>query len=448
MNRRDLLLTAAAAAFAPAAAAHAQPAPGLRAAAREAWLYGLPLIEMANTRARAPIGAAGAAAPPANRFVHARRLAGPESRAVTTPNNDTLYSTAWLDLTKGPVTLTLPPTGERYISAAFMNMYTDNEVILGTRTTGAAGGRFRIVGPGQPGAGPDVVRLSTPHAWLLVRIIVEGEADLPAVHAVQDALKLDGPAVAAPPAAVPRSAPALDYFTAVAALLKSDPPPATDQALFARIAPLGLTAQGGFDPARFTPEQKAEIEAGVADARTVMRMAAGTGRALEGWTYPPTRLGFYGQDYVLRAAVALAGLAALPPAEAMYLNPVGDDPKGGRMFTGPGPWRMRFPAGQLPPVNAFWSLTMYEATPEGQLFLVQNAARRYAIGDRTPGLAKNADGSLDIWISRTDPGEARRANWLPAPAQGPFTMTFRAYLPKPDLLDGRWRAPRVEAVPG
>ena len=166
------------------------------------------------------------------------------------------------------------------------------------------------------------------------------------------------------------------------------------------------------------------------------------GGGVQGWSYPRSTLGDFNQDYAFRAAVALAGLAALPPAEAMYMNPMGDR---GRMFTGEGPYRLSFPAGQLPAVDAFWSLTMYEATPDGQFFLVENPIRRYSIGDRTPGLKTNADDSLDIWISRADPGGDRSANWLPAPASGPFTLSFRAYLPRPEFLDGRYRLPAIQA---
>jgi hypothetical protein len=437
MNRRDLMLAGAALALAPAARATAAPA-SLKDAAREAWLYGLPLIEMATRRARAMSGR-GAMPAGLNRFGHARQLAGPQSRGVTAPNNDTLYSSAWLDLSQGPVTLTIPPTGERYISVAGMSMFTDNNFVLGTRTSGGAGGRYTIVGPGQSGSGPNVVRLETPQGWLLARTLVDGPDDLPAVHGLQDALGLTGPKGVAPPAFAVRSAPALEYFTSVAALLKSNPPPATDGALFARIAPLGLTAQGGFDPTRFDAAAVAQIDAGVADARRAMQ-ALRVGGGVQGWSYPRSTLGDFNQDYAFRAAVALAGLAALPPAEAMYMNPMGDR---GRMFTGEGPYRLSFPVGQLPAVDAFWSLTMYEATPDGQFFLVENPLRRYSIGDRTPGLKTNADGSLDLWIARSDPGGDRSANWLPAPVSGPFTLSFRAYLPRQDFLDGRYRLPAI-----
>lgn len=438
MNRREVLAALAVIGVVPAARAHAA-AGDLRSAAREAWLYGLPLIEMATTRARALSGRGGQPAG-LNRFGHTRRLAGPQSRAVTAPNNDTLYSSAWLDLTNGPVTLTVPPTGDRYISVAGMNMFTDNDFILGTRTTGGGGGTYTIVGPDQAGDGPGIVRLTTPHGWLLARTLVDGPDDLPAVHKVQDGLRLNGPAGVAPPTYAGRQAPALEYFAAVAEILKADPPPATDGALFGRAVSLGLTAQGGFDPKRFDAAAVAEIEAGVAEGRRTLQ-GLRPGAQVQGWTYPRSTLGDYNQDYAFRAAVALAGLAALPPAEAMYLQPVGDR---GRMLTGPGPYRLHFTADRMPPVDAFWSLTMYEATPEGQFFLVDNPLGRYSIGDRTPGLRTNADGSLDIWIARADPGADRRANWLPAPPAGPFSLSFRAYLPKDEMREGRYRLPALQ----
>jgi hypothetical protein len=439
MDRRELLAAMAVIGMAPAARAFAA-AGDLKAAAREAWLYGLPLIEMATTRARAITGQ-GTVAAGVNAFRHARALATDKSRGVTAPNNDTLYSSAWMDLTKGPLTLTVPATGDRYISVAGMSMYTDNDFVLGTRTGGGRGGRFTIVGPGQAGSGPNVVRLTTPHGWLLARTVVDGPDDLAAVHRLQDALLLSGPATPPPPKYAARTAPAGEYFASVASLLRSDPPPATDGALFARIAPLGLTPQGAFDPGRLDAAAMAQVEAGVAEARGGLLQGARLGGAVQGWTYPRSVLGFYGQDYAFRAAVALAGLAALPPAEAMYMNPAADR---GRMFTGEGPYRLHFAADQMPAVKGFWSLTMYEATPEGQFFLVANPLNRFSIGDRTRGLRKNPDGSLDIWIARSDPGGDRSSNWLPAPASGPFTLSFRAYLPTADFQDGRYRLPAIQ----
>jgi hypothetical protein len=429
----------------PASAAFADEASPLRAAAREAWLYTLPLVEMAATRAGTLASPAGPPLAP-NTFRHARGLSTPASRLVTSPNNDTLFSNAWIDLTAGPVTLTIPPTGQRYISVAVMNMYTDNDAVLGTRTVGGEGGRFTLVGPQEAGSGPDVVRVATPHGWILVRTLIDGEADLAAAHAVQDGLALSGPATPLPGAYATRHAGWADYFTSAQQLLLSDPPPGTDARILRRIAPLGLGTKAGFDPAKFSAADAAEIQAGVDAARTALIAGAGEPPVvIQGWTYPRADVGAFGQDYAFRANVALVGLAALPNAEAMYMRPVvRGEP--GTLMASDAAYRLSFAKGQFPPVDGFWSLTMYEVTPEKQAFLTANPLNRYSIGDRTPGLTTNADGSLDIWISRTDPGPARRANWLPAPAQGPYRMTLRTYLPRPEIVNGAWRIPALVKV--
>ncbi len=441
MNRRDLLTAVAAMSLAPAARALAAEG-DLKGAAREAWIFALPLIEMGAARMRMLHPQPGGQGAAINHFVHARALVTPAGRTITTPNNDTLYSSAWLDLTQGPVTLTIPPTGKRYISVAVMDMYTDNDAILGTRTIGGGGGTFSLVGPKQPGSGADVVRVSTPHAWVLARTLTDGDADLPAAHAVQDGLILKGPAGTIPGPATARNAAAGDYFAAASALLASDPPRSEDTGLFRRIAPLGLTPKGGFDPKRLSAAELAQVEAGIGEAKGMILANAGRQSFINGWAYPRADLGFYGQDYLYRAMVSLGGLGALTPSEALYMKAQGEDGNG--RFNGDGPYRLSLPA-QLP-VDGFWSLTMYEATPGGQFFLTENPIRRYAIGDRTPGLKRNGDGGLDIWIGRADPGGERTANWLPAPAKGPFAMTLRAYLPKVEFLDGRYRLPPVVAA--
>ena len=437
MNRRELLAFASVVGMVPAARAFAATG-DLRSTAREAYIYGLPLIEMAAARQRMLHPTTGAAGQPAglNVLKPTRTLTTDKNRTITTPNNDTLYASAWLDLTKGPVTLTVPPT-DRYWSVAVMNMYSDNDVILGTRTVGAGGGRFTIVGPGQPGLGPNVARCATPHGWMLIRILSDGPDDLEAVHRLQDGFKLAGPAGVEPPAYATRKSPWKDYFASMQQLMISDPPPAVDGVALGRMAPLGLGPRGGFDPAKFDAAQVREIEAGIAEA--MPKAARGSApNVVQGWTYPRGDIGLWGQDYDFRAVVALTGLAALPPVEAMYLRPVGDNGPGSFLN---GDYRLSFAAGKLPPVDSFWSITMYEPTPDGQLFLTSNRLNRFSIGDRTPGLKKNPDGSLDIWIGRTDPGGEKTANWLPAPASGPFSLSLRAYLARSELLDGRWRAP-------
>lgn len=403
----------------------------LRAIACGAWLYTLPLIEVANTRARA-----GAMGGPANAFHHMRDLADHRMRAVTTPNNDTLYSSAQIDLSTGPVTLTLPRSDDRYLSVALMDAFTNNFAVLGTRTTGPDGGVFRLVGPGDAAEGGNVVRSPTPQVWALGRVLVDGPDDLEAARAVQGGIAAQGPARGPWAPAARRNAPWQEYFSAASRLLAENPPPATDRALLRRIAPLGLE-DGRFDPAAFGGEEARAIEDGVEEARRSLRGGAIGATVVDGWTYPEPELGDFGQSYLYRAMVAVAGLAALPPAEATYMRAVG--PERG-LFDGAADWELHFPAKRWPPVDGFWSLTLYEATPDGQFFFCENPLGRYAVGDRTPGLSADEDGGLTVRIGHARPVDG--ANWLPAPP-GPFALFLRAYLPQRTLLNGRYRLPPV-----
>lgn len=408
----------------------------LRTAARDAFIYTLPLIELATTRQRGQ-----AVGHKMGVFAHVRHLANHKHRAVTTPNTDTLYSTAQIDLSAGPVTITLPPAGDRYLSLALMDAYTNNFAILGTRTTGPDGGTFRLVGPRDAVEGWNVVRAPTDHVWALARILVESPEDLDAAREVQAGISLQGPPSEAPGPYAERSADWRAYFGSAAALMAANPPPVTDLGFLRTLAPLGLL--DGFDPGRFSEAEAAEIEAGFADGRKAVRGGGGLAGTefIQGWSYPSSRLGDFEQDYLLRGAVALGGLAALPPAEAMYLQAEGPLPR--KLFDGTRGWRLHFPAEAPLPVNSFWSLSLYEATDDGQFFFWDNPLNRYAIGDRTPGLKTNPDGSLDIWIGHDSPGPEREGNWLPAPA-APFALFMRAYLPKPELLQGYYRMPPLE----
>lgn len=409
----------------------------LRTAARDAYIYTLPLIEVATTRQRGmSLGQRMGV------FTHVRNLATPKHRAVTTPNTDTLYSTAHIDLSAGPVTITLPAAGERYLSLALMDAYTNNFAVLGTRTTGPAGGTFRLVGPRDAMEGWNIVRSPTDHVWALARILVEGPHDLEAAREVQAGISMQGPGGEPPGPYAGRAADWAAYFESAATLMALNPPPVTDLAALRRMAPLGLTE--GFDAGRFSKAEVAEIEAGLTEGRRAVRGGGGlAGNFVGGWSYPSVRLGDFDQDYELRGTVALGGLAALPPAEAMYLQ--GEGPLPGKLFDGTTSWRLHFPADGHLPVNSFWSLSLYEATDDGQYFFWDNPLNRYAIGDRTPGLTTNPDGSLDIWIGHESPGPDREGNWLPAPA-APFALFMRAYLPKPELLQGYYRMPALEVV--
>jgi hypothetical protein len=445
MTRREFLVASAAAAGAAALArTHAVAAEGdLKAVAREAYLYTLPLIEMEIVRAR--MISAGAAQ---NAIYMRRVLADHTSRGVTSPNNDTLYGSAWLDLSQGPVYVKLPDFGKRYFSLQLMDFYTNSFAVLGARTTGSAGGTVMLIGPNDAApALTNVLRAPTQRVWALARTLVDGPHDLEAANKAQAGVDILGPkaepgtahqtfAKGREPNAAWR-----DYFAEAGRLLTEYQPPVTDFAIRKRIVALGLGPH--FSPDRFSAAEQASIEAGVAEARALVIDPRSRGFAVDGWYYPGASLGNFGQDYIARAIVARTGLAALPREEAMYMRPTGDG--GNALYDGRKAWRIHFDAGKQPPVDAFWSLTMYERTADGQSFFTQNPLNRYSIGDRTQGLKSNADGSLDIFIGHDNPGPDRASNWLPAPA-GPFTMTLRAYLPKPDLLSGTYRLPPMTAV--
>lgn len=423
MNRREMLMAMAAASGTQALAQEGDMA----AEAAQAFVWGLPLLEFARVRA-----ASLSRGLPANRFQHMRALADHRSRWVTTPNNDTTYSVAFLDLRQGPATLQLPASGERYLSVQLMDAYTNSFRVLGTRTMGTGGGRFTIVGPGGEAAA-NAVRSPTPWVWALGRVLVDGPEDLAAAHAVQDGLVVSGPAGPPPPAyATDRDGPAAAVLTAMRDLARELPPPAGDP-MPARLDRLVA--------ALASPEAAQRMTAGLDMARARLKAAAGSAAgAVDGWTYPRPTLGNFGDDFAYRAGVAMWGLGALPPAEAMYVRPV---PSEGRRAFEAGAYRLKFAPGRLPPVaktGGFWSLTMYEVDPSGQLWLTENPIARYAIGDRTPGLKAAADGGLELLLSPDDPGEALRSNWLPAP-RGPWSVVMRCYLPQPDLLEGRYRLP-------
>lgn len=408
----------------------------LRTAAKEAWLWGLPLIEMAQQRgARVREGVSPA------RYQHQRNLMDAAESFVTTPNNDTLYSQVWIDLAHGPVRLAFPATGRRYFSLALMDMYTNNFAILGTRTTGDDGGECELVGPDTAIDRAGVIRSPTRWVWILVRVLVEHGADINSARLIQDQLRIEAPPTQGPVKEfADRNAAWADYFTAVQALMNENPPPVTDSAALQRMQTL-IRIGGTFDPSRFSSDEAVAIEDGVSDARTLLTTFRRSLRAVNGWTVSGPDTGAFRQNYIQRAATALGGLAALPRSEAMYFSARGPDGLVG--FDSAKNWKLTFAANDLPPVDSFWSLSLYRRTAEGQLYFVDNAISRYAIGDRTPNLKRHADGSLSIWMTRSDPGGEASNNWLPTPAEECFTLSLRAYIPRREMLDGAYMPPRA-----
>jgi hypothetical protein len=425
----------------------------LRTLSYEAFVYFYPLVTMDVTRLQAvnsPIGSTPGSGPP-NRFSHMRAFPTADFRAVVRPNFDTLYSSAWLDLTAGPVKLTAPDTDDRYYMLPCIDMWTDVFANPGKRTTGTGSAEWVIVGPGHTGelpTGMPVINAPTPYVWIIGRTQTNGVEDYPAVHAVQDgyAITFLGSEpervvdpdydVTTEPLKTVNGMAVLDYFAYAATLLSANPPHASDFSQMARIALLGIEPGKPFDGGRFSAADAAELEAGKADALAAMLASLPTlGASVNGWTVMTDNIGVYGNSYFKRAVVTLIGLGANPPEDAVYplLNVDAD----GDPTTGNHDYVIHFDAGDLPPANAFWSVTMYDA--EG--FQVANELDRFAIGDRD-ALTFDADGSLNLYVQHANPGPEKESNWLPAPL-GPLGVTMRLYAPKAEVLDGRWSPPLV-----
>jgi hypothetical protein len=464
MTRRAAL---AAALLAPAIGRAQGKETMLKDLARQAAIYFFPVYEMYRTRWNATANEANAARGKLNRFLHVPMLATHRSRAVTTPNTDTLYSSAWLDLTLEPLFLRVPDMGERYYSFAFMSLFTDNFAYVCRRLDGGRPAPRMIVGPAWKGDAPSeavLVRAPTNGVWLLGRILVDGPADLPAVRALQGKTLLETPDMrnerriletqelmrqrsTLPPEPVadwpaPNRAAPFDLFDVGLRALGESPLGERDRAVLESFAPLKFRPGRKFDARAFSEPERATIEAGIAEAQAEIRTAGKRyGKTVNGWNYPERNLGNFGEDYLYRAIIALTALAALETAEATYLSCSSD--AAGQPLEGGSRYVLRFEAGQLPPTKAFWSLTLYEVTPEGRAFFTDHPLGRYAIGDRTKGLQVGSDGTLEIYVQHERPPADKQANWLPAPAAGPLRLLLRAYEPQETLLDGRYRLPAV-----
>ena len=425
----------------------------LESAVDAAYQYAYPVHEIMRTRHLDVHAAADSQRIEPNAVWHDRRLCDDRSRWITTPNNDTLYSRAWIDLGAGPVRVEVGamPAG-RYWSVALLDVCSNNFAMLGQRLDGVGPVSVTLLGPDADadawGVEGRVIRAPGNDVWLFGRWLVDGPEDLPNAYAMQDALRVTPcGGSAAGPRAVPGAPLDPEAFLAVVnEALGRNPPPAADAPLLARCAEVGLQP-GRLDAwASLDEAVRAAWRARIGPAQAAVRKSLGVLReVVDGWIVRAPEIGNFGTSYALRAAIALGGLAALEPAEAVYASRVQDD--AGERFDGRLSSRVTLPAAGLP-TDSFWSLSMYETTAEGQLFFTANPIGRYAIGDRTAGLCRAADGSLEIAIQHEEPADAAlRANWLPAPV-GPFVLTLRAYLPRPELRDWRAPLPRVSRVDG
>jgi hypothetical protein len=382
---------------------------------------------------------------------------------VTAPNADTLYSTAWLDLSKEPYTLSLPDMQDRYFLMPMLSGWTDVFQVPGTRTTGNKAQKYAITGPGWAGRVPEgLVELKSPTnmVWILGRTYCTGTpADYKACHAIMDKYELVPLSAYGKPYAPPAGKvdPTIDmktavreqvnkldagqYFKLLAALMKDNPPAKDDGPMVAKLAKIGIVPGKEFDIAKIEPA----VAKGLRDVpkiavEKIMAYFKTAGSSESGWMFA-TKTGLYGADYVQRALITAIGLGANRPQDAVY--PTSEVDADSKPYSGTNKYTMHFEKGKTPPVNAFWSITMYNSS----YFFVENPLNKYTVSPRND-LTYNADGSLDLYIQNESPGKEKESNWLPAP-KDKFILMLRMYFPKekdPSIIDGSWKIPPVRQI--
>ncbi len=398
---------------------------------------------------------------PLNHFSHVQYFPDHEFRQVVRPNNDTLYSTAWIDLSKQPLVLSVPAVKDRYYVMPFMDAWTNVFASVGTRTTGSEAGNYVVAGPEWQGEVPDdltLIRSPTNMTWLIGRIQTNTESDFDNVAKLQKQFSLttlsdwgksksnrgyiirrSEPQIAGDnPSARVEQMSADVFFSKLSRLMAEQPPAEADRPMLARLAKFGVEPGKPFEIQRLGFFQRWLLQKSMDLSRSKLEQTVEQDCASEnGWAVVREGIGVYGDQYQVRSFVSKVGLGALPPEEAAYPNAKKD--QDGRPLSGRHHYRVHFDAGQTPPVDAFWSLTVYDENG----FLIDNPIKRYTLGDRD-SLMTNEDGSVNILIQHAQP-EEKISNWLPSPA-GPFAVTMRLYLPKPEFLDGSWKLPPIERI--
>jgi hypothetical protein len=428
-----------------------------REIAKEAYIYGFPMVDSYRVQYQYFVDAKNPEyKAPWNTLVNTPRVYTPADRAFPTPNSDTPYSWLGMDLRAEPIVLTMPVIDEkRYFSVQLIDGYTYIIDYIGSRTTGNGGGSYLIAGPGWKGETPagikKVFRSDTDLAWGVYRTQLFNPEDIDDVKKVQAGYKAvplsaflgQPPPPAAPtnfikPPTADEEKTSLEFFNTLNFVLQFGPTIPSETELMARFAKIGIGAGKTFDASTLSPEMKTAIEGGMADAwadlANLQRTEINTGKVTMGDVFG-TRA-FLKNNYLYRMAGAVLGIGGNEKQEAMY--PVYSVDATGQKVDGANNYTVHFPPGQLPPVNAFWSLTMYELPGS---FLVANPINRYLINSpMLPQLVKDADGGLTFYVQNESPGKDKEPNWLPAP-KGPFIAFMRLYWPKEAALDGTWKQP-------
>jgi hypothetical protein len=439
------------------------------AIAVDAYVYFYPLVTMDITRQQFTNVEPGKEnfKGPMNTFVNVPEYPPANFKGVVRSNFDTLYSAAWLDMTREPVVVTVPDTNGRYYLLPMLDMWSDVFASPGWRTTGTKAGTFLITPAGWR---PDLrdrfaeefklpkdtqrIEAPTPYVWIIGRTKTDGPADYDAVHKIQAGYKIAllsdfgksprpvevriDPSVdmKTPPKVQVDSMTAGVYFANAAELLKLHPPHITDEPIIARMRRIGIEPGKSFDIGKLDPVVQRALETAPQDGQRLMTWKVPSlARVANGWSMNTDTMGVYGNYYLKRAIVAQLGLGANLPEDAIYPLNLGDE--SGKPLDGANKYTITFANGAAPPVNAFWSITLYD--PEG--FQVGNVLNRFAVSSWMP-FKPNADGSLDLYIQNESPGKDMEANWLPAP-KGAFNLTMRLYSPKSEALTGKWNPPPV-----
>lgn len=412
-----------------------------RAIAMDATVYGLASVYQYREMHHQALDAGDPRYVGFNRFAHDRDLAAPGYRAFKSPNSDTLYSNAWLDLTAGPVLIDVPDVPLKYYTLNFLDMFS-NATNIGTRTFGSKAGRYLIAPAswqGEVPPGATLFRVATPRVWVLMRVFAQKDSEIAAARAIQDAVKITPLATSSPGGDFPPpvTEEALGFFAVLDHVLRTDGHPRQEDALVYRFRQIGIGGPQPFDSARLDHEVRAGMEAGFKDAMAIItasRSQLGTATDT-GWN--KVEKARYGFNYLSRATINYVGLGANVEEENLSFNTFFDS-EGAPLDGSKGAYTLEL--SPPPPVNAFWSVTLYDAAT---LELSPNALNRYLINDRTPGLKVRPDGSLTLQIQQDRPKDT--SNWLPAPA-GPFYLVVRSYLPKPEMISGGWRPEPVVKV--
>ena len=439
------------------------------AIAVDAYLYFYPLVTMDLTRRQMtniPAGKEQGFGPP-NTFNNVLTYPTAADKVVVRPNFDTLYSVAWLDLTKEPVVVSVPDSNGRYYLLPMLDMWTDVFASPGWRTTGTQAQHFLVAPAGWR---PDLrgrfveefrlpretqrINAPTSQVWIIGRTKTDGPQDYDAVNEFQGGLKVTplsewgrlprpvevktdpGVDMKTPPKVQVDAMPGDKFFAYAAELLKVNQPHLTDEPILAQMKKIGIESGKSFDIGRVSSAVRTALDAAPASAQKLMEWKVPTlARLANHWSMNTDTMGVYGNYYLKRAIVAQVGLGANLPEDAIYPLNLGDQT--GRPLDGANKYTLHFDKGALPPANAFWSVTLYDA--EG--YQVANPLNRFAVSSWMP-FKYDPDGSLTLYFQNENPGKDKETNWLPAP-NGPFNLLMRLYAPKSEALTGKWNPPPV-----